>query len=140
MRRVHPGQVTYDVIKIREHFPALAEGAAHFDGPGGSQVPDVVGEAVAATLCSAIANRGTVTAAERRAEDVVAEARLAAADLLGHRPDGIVFGRSMTQLTYDFSRALAKACPRRGRRRPWPCWCRRRSSSWAPATVARAPR
>jgi len=108
MRRVHPGQVTYDVIKIREHFPALAEGAAHFDGPGGSQVPDVVGEAVAATLCSAIANRGTVTAAERRAEDVVAEARLAAADLLGHRPDGIVFGRSMTQLTYDFSRALAK--------------------------------
>ncbi|WP_086865648.1 cysteine desulfurase-like protein, partial [Amycolatopsis lexingtonensis] len=89
-------------------FPALADGAAHFDGPGGSQVPDVVGEAVAGTLCAAIANRGTVTAAERRASAVVAEARQAAADLLAADPAGVVFGRSMTQLTYDFSRTLAK--------------------------------
>ncbi len=100
--------MAYDVNAIRKHFPALEAGAAHFDGPGGSQVPDVVGEAVAATLCSAIANRGRVTAAERRAEDVVAQARHAAADLLAARPEGIVFGRSMTQLTYDFSRTLAK--------------------------------
>lgn len=55
------GDVAYDVNAIRKHFPALDEGAAHFDGPGGSQVPDVVGEAVAATLCSAISNRGTIT-------------------------------------------------------------------------------
>ncbi|NBH03334.1 cysteine desulfurase-like protein, partial [Amycolatopsis sp. SID8362] len=47
--------MTYDVTTIRKHFPALAGGAAHFDGPGGSQVPDVVGEAVAGTLCAAIA-------------------------------------------------------------------------------------
>ena len=100
--------MTYDVTAVRKHFPALDEGAAHFDGPGGSQVPDVVGHAVAGTLCAAIANRGSVTAAERRADDVVAEARRAAADLLGAQPEGIVFGRSMTQLTYDFSRALAK--------------------------------
>ncbi|SFJ81953.1 cysteine desulfurase family protein, VC1184 subfamily [Amycolatopsis sacchari] len=100
--------VTYDVDAVRKHFPALDEGAAHFDGPGGSQVPDVVGQAVAATLTSAIANRGTVTAAERRAEEVVLTARQAAADLVGGVPEGIVFGRSMTQLTYDFSRALAK--------------------------------
>lgn len=100
--------MAYDVNAIRKHFPALDAGAAHFDGPGGSQVPDVVGDAVAATLCSAIANRGRVTAAERRAEDVVAQARYAAADLLAARPEGIVFGRSMTQLTYDFSRTLAK--------------------------------
>lgn len=102
------GHVTYDVTTVRAHFPALAEGAAHFDGPGGSQVPDVVGEAVAATLCAAIANRGSVTAAERRADRIVADARQAAADLLGAQPGGIVFGRSMTQLTYDFSRTLAK--------------------------------
>ncbi len=102
------GRVAYDVTAVRKHFPALDEGAAHFDGPGGSQVPDVVGEAVARTLCAAIANRGSVTAAERRAEAVVAEARQAAADLLGAQPGGVVFGRSMTQLTYDFSRALAK--------------------------------
>ncbi|UOX91870.1 cysteine desulfurase-like protein [Amycolatopsis sp. FBCC-B4732] len=101
--------MTYDVQSIRKHFPALADGAAaHFDGPGGSQVPDVVGEAVARTLCAAIANRGVVTAAERRAGAVVTEARQAAADLLAAEPGGVVFGRSMTQLTYDFSRALAK--------------------------------
>ncbi|MFF0147839.1 cysteine desulfurase family protein (TIGR01976 family) [Amycolatopsis sulphurea] len=100
--------MAYDVNAIRKHFPALAGGAAHFDGPGGSQVPRQVGEAVAATLCAAIANRGTITAAERRADGVVHEARQAGADLLGARPEGVVFGRSMTQLTYDFSRALAK--------------------------------
>ncbi|MDQ7804446.1 cysteine desulfurase-like protein [Amycolatopsis sp. A133] len=100
--------MTYDVRKIREHFPALDGGAAHFDGPGGSQVPDVVGQAVAATLCAAIANRGVVTAAERRAATVVTEARQAVADLLAADPAGVVFGRSMTQLTYDFSRTLAQ--------------------------------
>jgi cysteine desulfurase family protein (TIGR01976 family) len=98
--------MTYDVQTIRKHFPGLA--AAHFDGPGGSQVPDVVGEAVAGTLCSGMANRGVVTAAERRASAVVTEARRAVADLLAADPGGVVFGRSMTQLTYDFSRALAK--------------------------------
>jgi cysteine desulfurase family protein (TIGR01976 family) len=100
--------VSYDVAAVREEFPALKEGAAHFDGPGGSQVPAVVADAVAATLCAAIANRGTVTVAERRAEEIVVAARRAAADLVGADPGGIVFGRSMTQLTYDISRALAK--------------------------------
>jgi cysteine desulfurase family protein (TIGR01976 family) len=100
--------VPYSVAEVRAHFPALAEGAAHFDGPGGSQVPDVVGAAVAATLTAAIANRGTVTAAERRAERVVTDARQAMADLLGGDPGGIVFGRSMTALTYDLSRAMAR--------------------------------
>ncbi len=100
--------VAYDVEAVRKHFPALDEGAAHFDGPGGSQVPDVVAEAVAATLVSAIANRGSVTTAERRADEIVRGARQAAADLVGGVPDGIVFGRSTTQLMYDFSRALGK--------------------------------
>ena len=58
-------------------------------------------------LTSAIANRGRVTRAERRADDIVHGARAAAADLLNADPAGVVFGRSMTQLTYDFSRALA---------------------------------
>ncbi len=100
--------MSYDVAAIRTHFPALREGAAHFDGPGGSQVPVEVAEAVASTLSSAIANRGQVTAAERRADRIVVEARQAMADLLGADTGGIVFGRSMTQLTYDFSRAIAK--------------------------------
>ncbi|MEI2774422.1 MAG: cysteine desulfurase-like protein [Tetrasphaera sp.] len=100
--------MTYDVAAVRAHFPALQEGAAHFDGPGGTQSPREVGEAVARTLTSAIANRGIVTRAERRAEDAVAHCRSALTDLLNADPRGVVFGRSMTDLTYDFARALAK--------------------------------
>ncbi|TDO48619.1 cysteine desulfurase family protein (TIGR01976 family) [Kribbella sp. VKM Ac-2527] len=98
----------FEVDAVRKGFPALAEGAAHFDGPGGSQTPQVVADAVARTMVSAMANRGRLTAAERRADGIVVDARQAMADLLGADPRGIVFGRSMTQLTYDFSRTLAK--------------------------------
>ncbi|GAA3016033.1 cysteine desulfurase-like protein [Actinokineospora globicatena] len=100
--------MNYDVAAVRARFPALAEGAAHFDGPGGSQVPVDVAEAVAGAMLAAVANRGRVTAAERRADLIVTDARQAVADLLGAHPAGVVFGRSMTQLTYDFARALAK--------------------------------
>jgi cysteine desulfurase family protein (TIGR01976 family) len=99
--------MTYDVAAVRAHFPALQAGIAHFDGPGGTQVPDTVARAVAGTLTSPIANRGRVTAAERLADDVVRGARQAVADLLGADPRGVVFGRSATQLTFDVSRALA---------------------------------
>lgn len=102
------GGVAYDIDRIRSHFPALREGAAHFDGPGGSQVPDVVGEAVGRILTSAISNRGTLTASERRADRVVTDCRRAMADLLAADPRGIVFGRSATALTYEVGRALAK--------------------------------
>lgn len=100
--------MAYDIERIRSHFPALRAGAAHFDGPGGTQTPDVVARAVADTLVSAIANRGYVTVAERAAEEVVTQCRAALGDLLGADPRAIVFGRSATQLTYDFSRAIAK--------------------------------
>ncbi len=100
--------MAYDVAAVRAHFPALDEGAAHFDGPGGSQVPDTVADAVAGTLRAAVSNRGVMTAAERRADGIVTGARQAMADLLAGTPGGIVFGRSMTQLTYDMARALAK--------------------------------
>ncbi len=100
--------MTFDVAVLRSHFPALAEGAAHFDGPGGSQVPGPVGEAMAGVLTSAISNRGTVTRAEQRAEAVVRDARAALGHFVGTDPQGVVFGRSMTALTYDLSRAMAK--------------------------------
>jgi len=101
--------MAYDVAAVRAQFPALRAGTAHFDGPGGTQVPEPVARAVTATLTSPIANRGRVTAAERTADDVVLGARQAMADLLGADPRGIVFGRSATQLTFDVSRAVA-AC------------------------------
>jgi cysteine desulfurase family protein (TIGR01976 family) len=99
--------VIYDVAAVRARFPALAAGYAHFDGPGGSQVPDPVADAVARTLVSPLANRGRVTAAERAADDIVVAARRAVADLLGADPGGVVFGRSMTQITFDIARTLA---------------------------------
>lgn len=97
-----------DIGRIRTSFPALQLGVAHFDGPGGTQVPREVAQAVADTLTCGIANRGTVTDAERRAERVVTEARSAVADLVGGTPAGVVFARSMTQMTMDLSRALAQ--------------------------------
>jgi cysteine desulfurase family protein (TIGR01976 family) len=97
----------YDVAAIRDRFPALKAGFAHFDGPGGSQVPDSVADAVARTLLSPLANRGTVTEAERTADGVVHEARAAMADLLGADARGVVFGRSMTELTFAMARTLA---------------------------------
>jgi cysteine desulfurase family protein (TIGR01976 family) len=102
----------FDVAAVRAQFPALSTGTAHFDGPGGSQTPECVARAVHDTLVSSIANQGTVTAAERRAEAAVTGAREAMADLLAAEPRGIIFGRSMTQLTFDFSRALAKTWSR----------------------------
>jgi cysteine desulfurase family protein (TIGR01976 family) len=107
-----PTGTTYDVQRVRAHFPQLREGpgtgAAHFDGPGGSQTPDVVAQAVYDVLAGPLANQGSVTPAERNAEAAVVGARQAMADLLGADPRGIVFGRSMTQLTMDLARTIAR--------------------------------
>jgi cysteine desulfurase family protein (TIGR01976 family) len=98
----------FDVERVRAQFPALGDGVAYFDGPGGSQVPRSVADAVATTMVSGISNRGTLTESERRADETVVGARAAVADLLGCPADGVVFGRSMTQLAFDVSRAMAK--------------------------------
>ncbi|WP_327397971.1 cysteine desulfurase-like protein [Streptomyces phaeochromogenes] len=100
--------MTYDITALRAQFPALSAGTAHFDGPGGTQTPQPVIRAIAEALAQPLSNRGQGTPGERNAESIVAKARQALADLLGAQPTGIVFGRSATQLTYDFSRALAK--------------------------------
>ncbi len=100
--------MTYDVNALRARVSGLREGAAHFDGPGGTQIPDDVADAMNAALRAAVSNRGRGTAAERRADDIVTGARQAMADLLGADTRGIVFGRSMTQLTMDIARTLAQ--------------------------------
>src|SRR3954447_20541211 len=98
---------SYDVDAVRARFPALRAGTAHFDGPGGTQVPEPVARAAAAPLASPIATRGRITAPDRTADDIVTGARQAMADLLGADPRGIVFGRSATQLNFDLARTLA---------------------------------
>ena len=100
--------MSYDVRRLRDQVPALQEGMAHFDGPGGTQIPEPVAAAMADALRSAVSNRGRGNAAERRADDLVTGARSAMADLLGADPRGIVFGRSMTQITFDIARTLAQ--------------------------------
>ncbi|MFM2365264.1 MAG: hypothetical protein RLY79_933, partial [Actinomycetota bacterium] len=100
--------MSYDVNKIRSHFPSLNTGLAFFDGPGGSQVPDVVGAAIADAITKPISNRNTNTESEKNAEEIVLGFRKAVADLIDVDPSGVVYGRSWTQITYDFSRTLAK--------------------------------
>lgn len=100
--------MTYDVAAVRSHYPALAGGEAFFDGPGGTQVPRPVVDAVAATLAGPVSNRGPHTAPQRAADEIVHACRAALGDLLAADPRGIVFGRSMTALTYDLSRAIAR--------------------------------
>lgn len=98
----------FDVAALRAGFPSLSSGIAHFDGPGGTQTPAVVGEAIARTLTGPLSNRGTGLISETNAEAAIAGFRSALADLLGARPEGIVYGRSATQITYDIARTLAK--------------------------------
>ncbi|MDX1892106.1 cysteine desulfurase-like protein [Mycolicibacterium sp. 050158] len=97
----------YDVEAVRRCFPALEDGTAFFDGPGGSQTPTAVADAIRDAMLHPLSNRGTTTAAARNAEDVVGRCRHALADLLGAGPDEVIFGRSMTALTFDLSRTLA---------------------------------
>ena len=80
----------FDVTAVRADFPALGEGLAHFDGPGGTQVPAAVSEAVVAAMRSAVSNRGGPFASSRRADAIVSAAREAVADLVGGDPAGVV--------------------------------------------------
>ena len=100
--------MTLDVDGLRAEFPSLESGLAHFDGPGGTQTPAVVGATMAATLTAPLSNRGRSVSSERNSEDAVHAFRSAYADLLGVPAEGIVYGRSATQIGYDFSRHLAK--------------------------------
>ena len=95
-------------LDLRPQFPALAEGLAHFDGPGGTQVPAPVADAVAATYRSAVSNRHGAFASSARSDGIVDAAREAVADLLGADPQGVVFGQSMTANTYVLAGALAR--------------------------------
>ena len=97
-----------DVAALRQHFPQLADRTAYFDGPGGTQTPDVVADAIRDALLAPLANRGTVTQAARNADDIVRAGRAALGDLLGVDASTVVFGRSATELTFQLARTLSR--------------------------------
>ncbi|MEU6044086.1 cysteine desulfurase-like protein [Streptomyces griseus] len=99
--------MSYDIGAVRAQFPALRSGTAHFDGPGGTQTPTSVITAIGEAMSRPLSIRGAALPGEVNAEEIVLGFRQAMADLLGADPGGIVYGRSATQLTYDFSRTLS---------------------------------
>ena len=98
-----------DVTRVRSSFPALSDGLARFDGPGGSLVPREVAHAIAQAMGAGMCQRGALTAPERLAEETVLGARAAMGRFLGADPGGVVFGRSMTALAFELSRVLARS-------------------------------
>jgi len=99
---------TFDVARVRGSYPALADGHAYLDGAAGTQVPVPVIDAIADAYRAGIGNTGGAFAASERSGAIVAEARRAVADLTGGAASGVVFGPSMTALTYRMSAALAR--------------------------------
>jgi cysteine desulfurase family protein (TIGR01976 family) len=104
---------TLDLNYVRSQFPSLAQTvnghpAVFFDGPGGTQVPQRVIDAISDYLRRDNANTGGAYATGRRTDAMLAEARAAMADFLNCGPDEIIFGPNMTTLTYAMSRAIGR--------------------------------
>jgi cysteine desulfurase family protein (TIGR01976 family) len=104
-----------DLSVVRDRFPALQQTDergrpfVYFDGPGGTQVPQSVIDAMAGYLTRANANTHGAFATSQRSDATIAETRQAAADFLNApSPDEIVFGPNMTTLTFNVSRAIAR--------------------------------
>jgi cysteine desulfurase family protein (TIGR01976 family) len=106
-------EAVFDVKTVRGSFPALQrihEGrpVAYFDGPGGTQVPRAVVEAMADYLYSHNANTHWRYPSSEETDAALFDARQTLADFLHAEPSEIVFGQNMTTLTYHLSRALGR--------------------------------
>jgi cysteine desulfurase family protein (TIGR01976 family) len=97
-----------DVDAVRSRFAALDSPLAFFDGPGGTQVPDSVIEAIAGYLRESNANVGGPYATSRATEALIDGARETAARFLGCSPAETIFGANMTTLNFALSRAAAR--------------------------------
>jgi len=97
-----------DVSAVRSRFSALDSPLAFFDGPGGTQVPDEVIQAIAGYLRESNANVGGPYATSRATETLIDEARATAAGFLGCSPAETIFGANMSTLNFALSRAAAR--------------------------------
>jgi len=98
----------FDVEAVRKRFSSLRTGFAFLDAPGGTQVPDEVGEAIAQALRDASGNLGAPYATGRAVEGILAGAKADAARFLGCTPAEIAFGMNMTTLNFAISRAAGR--------------------------------
>jgi len=103
-----------DLKKIRSHFPALGRihigfPVAYFDGPGGTQVPREVVDAMVDYLYHHNANTDWAYPTSAETDEAIASARGTFADFLNASPDEIVFGANMTTLTFHLSRAIGRS-------------------------------
>jgi cysteine desulfurase family protein (TIGR01976 family) len=97
-----------DVGAVRARYSALDRPLAFFDGPGGTQCPDEVIDAIASYLRESNANIGAPYETSRRTDALVERSRQRAADFLGCTPDEVAFGPSMTALNFLLTRAFAR--------------------------------
>jgi cysteine desulfurase family protein (TIGR01976 family) len=102
-----------DLTWVRSQFPSLAQTfngqpAVFLDGPGGTQVPQHVIDAISNYLKRDNANTAGAYATSRRTDSMIAGARSAMADFLNCDPDEVVFGPNMTSLTFAISRSIGR--------------------------------
>jgi cysteine desulfurase family protein (TIGR01976 family) len=106
-------QRTFDVQAVRKQFPALqrthrGRSVVYLDGPGGSQVAKPAIDAVSRYMTGGGANLHGAFPTSIETEEIIRDARQAAADFLGAEPAEVAFGANMTTLTFAISRALAR--------------------------------
>jgi cysteine desulfurase family protein (TIGR01976 family) len=106
-------KASFDLAWVRAQFPSLSQKvngqpAVFLDGPGGTQVPQRVIDAISDYLKRNNANTGGAYATSRNTDAMIANARAAMADFLGCDAGEVVFGANMTALTYALSRAIGK--------------------------------
>src|SRR5246127_2292809 len=105
-----------DVETVRARFSSLHDdGFVFLDAPGGSQVPDEGGDAIARTLREASATIGATYETSKRVEGVLATAREDAARFLRCSADDVIFGTNMTWLDLALSRPASRAWEGGGR-------------------------
>jgi cysteine desulfurase family protein (TIGR01976 family) len=97
-----------NVDAVRARFSSLQDGFAFFDAPGGTQVPDEVGQAIANALREASGNLGAPYATGRAVEAILSRAKDDAGRFLGCSAAEISFGMNMTTLDFALSRTAAR--------------------------------
>jgi cysteine desulfurase family protein (TIGR01976 family) len=99
---------TFSIDAVRERFSSLQSGFAFFDAPGGTQVPDEVGQAIANALRDASANLGAPYATGRAVEAILARAKEDGGRFFGCSPGEVSFGMNMTSLDFILTRAATR--------------------------------